>query len=390
MSNSSLVSYIKISPNKTSPRNHAIDTITIHCMAGDLTIETCGEVFAPTARQASSNYGIGTDGRIGMYVEEKDRSWCTSSPANDHRAVTIEVANDGGESTGWHVSDKAMNSLIELCADICRRNNISKLKWEGNPLLIGSLRQNMTVHRWFNATACPGDYLYSKHSYIAAEVNKKLLASSTPGQVPGIKVNATSTNSSLYNYINPISLVDASKITPYVATLGPEIKHVDYKKLRNSGVVGVMLYGGAYYSIMHTVREKYRGDNLSIQVEGAKNADMPYALYVHVRARSVEEAKLECKQLRYLISKYSPQLGIWLTLQTMSSKAVNDKILEEYYNQLVRWGMKDRFGIYTDRSGLDSITWNKFYDRYLLWLHDPVTTMAGVDDTLLTPEFFMI
>ena len=173
--NSPLVCHTKISPNRTSPRNHAIDTITIHCMAGNLSVERCGDVFAPATRKASSNYGVGSDGRIAMYVEEKDRSGCTSYRANDHRAVTIEVANDGGADTGWHVSDKALSSLIILIADICRRNHIRELKWLADKRLIGQIeKQNMTVHRWFAAKACPGDYLYNKHPYIAAEVNKLL------------------------------------------------------------------------------------------------------------------------------------------------------------------------------------------------------------------------
>lgn len=177
--NSPLICYTQISPNRTSPRNHAIDTITIHCMAGNLSVERCGAVFAPKTRQASSNYGIGSDGRIALYVEEKDRSWCSSNKANDHRAVTIEVANDGGADTGWHVSDKAMASLIALVADICRRNHIRELKWQADKTLVGQIeKQNMTVHRWFAAKACPGDYLYNKHPYLAAEVNKILAASS--------------------------------------------------------------------------------------------------------------------------------------------------------------------------------------------------------------------
>ena len=98
MSNSPLVDYTKISPNRTSPRKQAIDTITIHCVVGQCSVETLGNVFAPATRQASSNYGIGYDGRIGMYCEEKDRSWCTSSSANDNRAITIEVAS---ESNCW-------------------------------------------------------------------------------------------------------------------------------------------------------------------------------------------------------------------------------------------------------------------------------------------------
>ena len=167
MSNSPLVNYVKISPNKNSPRNHKIDTITIHHMAGNLSVETCGNLFASSSRQASANYGIGSDGRVGMYVEEKDRSWCSSNGANDHRAVTIEVANDqiGGN---WHVSDTALEKLIELCADICKRNGIPKLNYTGDT------KGNLTMHKWFAATACPGPYLESKFPYIAEQVNQRL------------------------------------------------------------------------------------------------------------------------------------------------------------------------------------------------------------------------
>lgn len=174
--NSSLVTYTKISPHKNSPRNHAIDTITIHCMAGNLTIESCGNLFASASREASSNYGIGSDGRIAMYVEERDRSWCSSNSANDNRAVTIEVANDGGADTGWHVTDQAMASLIDLVTDICRRNHIGRLVWstDKNSRINHLNGCNMTVHRDFAAKACPGDYLYSKHAYIAEQVNKRL------------------------------------------------------------------------------------------------------------------------------------------------------------------------------------------------------------------------
>ncbi len=183
--NSPLVNYTKLSPNK-SIRTHAIDTITIHCMAGNSTIETCGNIFALTSRRASSNYGIGSDGRIGMYVEEKNRSWCSSNTANDNRAITIEVANDGG-TPNWHVSDKAMDSLIKLCADVCKRNGIKELKWKADKSLIGQVdKQNMTVHRWFAAKACPGNYLYNKHPYIVGEVNKILKGNTIaqPSQTP--------------------------------------------------------------------------------------------------------------------------------------------------------------------------------------------------------------
>ena len=180
--NSSLVNYIKLSPNKTSPRNHKIDCITIHHMAGNLSVEACGNVFAKTSRKASSNYGVGTDGRIGLYVDESDRSWCSSNKTNDHRAVTIEVANDTLAPT-WTVSDKALESLIKLVADICKRNGIEKLVWSNNKSDRVNHKNgcNMTVHRDFASTSCPGNYLYGKMPYIANEVNK-ILSGSQPVQ----------------------------------------------------------------------------------------------------------------------------------------------------------------------------------------------------------------
>lgn len=178
MSNSPLVNYTKISPNKTSPRNHAIDTVTIHCVVGQLSVESLGATFASKDRKASSNYGIGPDGRIGMYVEEKDRSWCSSNYQNDNRAITIEVASD--TTHPYAVKDAAYKALIDLLVDICQRNGIKKLLWKNDKSLIGQVdKQNMTVHRWFAAKECPGEYLFSRHAQIANEVNSRLGTGST-------------------------------------------------------------------------------------------------------------------------------------------------------------------------------------------------------------------
>lgn len=179
MSNSSLVTYTKISPNRTTKRTHAIDTITIHCMAGDLSLEACGNLFAKATTAASSNYGIDSKGRIGLFVPEDERSWASSNRENDMRAVTIEVANiknaKGGYDSDWPVSDEAYEALIKLCVDICKRNNIKSLKWKASKSLIGKVeQQNMTVHRWFKNKACPGDYLYNRMGDIADRVNKEL------------------------------------------------------------------------------------------------------------------------------------------------------------------------------------------------------------------------
>lgn len=174
MSNSPLVVFTKISPNRTSPRNHEIDTISIHCVVGQVTAESLGDIFAPTSKEASSNYGVDKNGRIGMYVEEKDCSWCTSSSSNDHRAITIEVASDSTHP--YKVNYKAYNALIDLLVDICKRNpKIGYLKWKADKSLIGQVdKQNMTVHRWFANKSCPGDYLYNLHYDIVEKVNARL------------------------------------------------------------------------------------------------------------------------------------------------------------------------------------------------------------------------
>jgi len=179
MSNSSLVSYTKISPNRTSPRNHKIDTITIHCVVGQWTAKQIADYFSSREIGASPNYGVGTDGKISLCVHEKDRSWCSSNASNDHRAITIEVASD--TSHPYAVNDKAYEALINLLVDICKRNGIPRLLWKGDKTLIGQVaKQNMTVHRWFKSKACPGDYLYNRHGKIAEEVNKRLCGSVKP------------------------------------------------------------------------------------------------------------------------------------------------------------------------------------------------------------------
>ena len=174
--NSSLATVKVLSPNHSGQRNHKIDTITIHCVVGQCTAKRIGEIFQSETKKASSNYGIGYDGSIGLYVEERNRSWCSSSASNDHRAVTIEVASDTSEP--YAITEKAYKALINLVADICKRNGIKELKWNADKSLMGQVdKQNMTVHRWFANKSCPGTYLYDRHSQIAKEVNAKLKGS---------------------------------------------------------------------------------------------------------------------------------------------------------------------------------------------------------------------
>ncbi len=197
MSNSPLVTYTKLSPNHSGKRTKPLDTITIHCVVGHCTVKTIGDIFAPTSRQASSNYGVDDWGGVGLYVDEANRSWCTSSNANDQRAITIEVASD--TTAPYAFTDSAYKTLTELVVDICKRNNIKKLVWSTNKNdRVNHLNGcNMTVHRDYANKSCPGDWMYNRMGEFAAEVNKRLGASApvTPSSVKAgdlVKIKAGS------------------------------------------------------------------------------------------------------------------------------------------------------------------------------------------------------
>lgn len=175
--NSPLVSYTKLSPNHSGQRTHSIDRITPHCVVGQCSVETLGNIFLPTSRQASCNYGIGVDGRVGMYVEEKNRSWCSSSNANDQRAVTIECASDTTEPYAF--KDVVYQKLITLCVDICKRNGKKKLLWLGDKDKTLSYEPKsdemvLTVHRWFANKSCPGSWMYARMGDLAEKVTAQL------------------------------------------------------------------------------------------------------------------------------------------------------------------------------------------------------------------------
>lgn len=206
MSNSSLATYTRITKNKTSPRNHAIDTITIHCIVGQWTAKQGCDYFATTNRQCSANYVVGKDGSIGLSVDEKDRSWCSSNGTNDNRAITIEVASD--TTHPYAVTAKAYAALLDLVTDICKRNGIKKLVWSTNKNDRVNHRNgcNMTVHRDFANKACPGEYLYSRHGEIAAEVNRRLQGASNGG---GVVVTPPTTE-------KPTGGTTGATVTPYL------------------------------------------------------------------------------------------------------------------------------------------------------------------------------
>jgi len=246
--NSSLVSYTKLSPNHSGQRTHSIDRITPHCVVGQLSAESICGCFTSPSRQASCNYGIGTDGRISLCVEEKNRSWCSSSNANDQRAITIECASDMSEP--YAMNDKVYASLISLCTDICRRNGKKKLLWLGDKdktlnYAPKSDEMVITVHRWFANKSCPGNWLYTRLGDLAAKVTANLGSNDSPAtdtlyrvQVGAYK-NKTNSDAQL-------ARVKAAGFDTYMVQIG--------------GLYKIQV--GAY-------REKANADNIMIKLKAA-------------------------------------------------------------------------------------------------------------------------
>lgn len=177
MSNSPLVNYTRLSPNHSGKRTHTVDRITPHCVVGQCSVETLGNIFAPTSREASCQYGIGSDGRIGLYCDEANRSWCSSSNENDQRAITIECASD--TTAPYAFNTTVYNKLIDLCVDICKRYGKTKLLWFGDKAKTLSYNPAademvLTVHRWFANKSCPGDWMYSRMGDLAEKVTARL------------------------------------------------------------------------------------------------------------------------------------------------------------------------------------------------------------------------
>ena len=393
MSNSALATVRIISPNKNSPRTKKIDCIAIHCMAGNLSAENCGYLFQASSTQASSNYGIGSDGKIGLYVDEGDRSWCTSNSI-DEQAVTIEVANTS-DSEPFPVSQKAYASLLNLVTDICRRNGIKKLKWLNNKQYGLEHRtdlQNMVVHRWYAAKSCPGTYLFNVMGNIASEVNRRLDGNVPIDTMPAGGENGTPEGSSGTTSGSVSSIqVNYEDLNPYIVTLTRKthiIKDTEWDKLKDARVCGALIETGRLYDDSHR-QVDFRNPRLKTHVESLQKAKLPWGLYIEMRAKNTAEADKEIEELQPCVRLYPPELGLWLQCTFTKSVSVNDKILQRYYDELERLGLKNKIGIICTKKDLDLISWEKKWsDYYCLWLIEHVKDTSELE-TLLTPTFFL-
>ena len=384
---------IKIwSPNNSGKRNHTIDSVAIHTMAGDLDATTCGNLFALPGTQASSNYGVDSNGVIGVYVDEDNRSWCTSNSGVDHRAVTIEVASTTA-SEPYACTDAAYESLIKLLVDICQRNNIKGLKWANNSVYAVAAAnggpvddQNMFVHRWFESKSCPGEYLFGKQAEIANEVNSRL---NNGYSAQGVSSSATSTSSTSGGGVS-IS-IDYSEFDPYIITLTRDSRDVPYKKLIDNRVVGAIVEAGYMFTPQHRKVDKFESPVLDKQIKNLEALNdphgMPYALMMYARARTAQEAKDEIYWFSFPLRRYSPEIGVWLQLELGTNKKTNDTIMEAYNEELNRLGYSQKKGIICSRKTLDYISWDKYKSKFALDLVNHIKDTNELDK-LMDPEFF--
>lgn len=221
--NSPLVSYTRISPNRNVGRNQPISKITIHHCAGCLSVEQFGEIVANPNRQMSANYCVGNDGRIGLYCPESDRSWCSSSPWNDHRAITIEVSNNIN-CEPWSISDAAYTSLIKLCIDICKRNGIKKLEFTGNQ------NGSLTYHYMFAATGCPGTWIKNHTQEICNKVNAGLASNE---EVKGLYTKTLTSGASIFKEIGKGETGKINVTTKYTIVEEKTVNNIKYGKLKS-------------------------------------------------------------------------------------------------------------------------------------------------------------
>ena len=384
MAISRLISYEDTGTEKCSERTDPISRITIHSAGNKLSLEEFSSLIRYTSN-TSWHYAIDNDGKMGAFLDEDLASWTSNNTDNDNIAVNIMMSLSA-QTRQEPISAKAYQSLIYLCEDICRRNGISKLKYSGK--LSGS---NLTMHKWFvPSLTCPGIYISSKYSDIVKRVNTRLLLPNNLPYVVSSDVNVITSYdySQLGNFQFPNELLDPENLTPYIATITKDTLLFNINKLKAANVVGIMVEAGCLFNAVH-LQQTFKTATFDTQIKLIEEAKMPFALYGVMRARNVAEAQQEIYHFSFIIRQHPPALGVWLKLELPGALTMNNQIIETYYSALVRLGLNNRIGFYVTRQELKQITWDNFYQSWLLWLNDHVDTMDDLDQ-LLTPHFFIL
>ena len=380
---SNLVKYYGSDCQRSNARTSDVKKITIHHLA---MVGNCDTIQQVIQSQCTSwNYGIGNDGKIGCYVTEDRRAWSGCTIANDDVSINIVVANSA-VTTDYPISEEAYLSLLSLCIDICARYKIDKLIHIPNNINNSTL----TLHSQFNKNVkCPGNLLRSRINTICNHVNRALsgLPQSTKRSLPEISTyDAVADNVVV---INPHDIINTQKFTPYVVTVSESIKTIDVEGLRANKVSGVFVRAGELYGTFHRNKHSYEAPNLSSQMSCLDKYNFPRGLIATVKARSIQEAKEECKWLHIVVSKYPPDLGVWLDCEFTDDQQTNGYILDVYLEEFRRWGVDTKCGLYISRNQLSKIDWKVYQAYFYLWLVDHSSSIPNVND-IIDPQFFKI
>lgn len=360
-----------------------IQKFTPHYMAGNLSCKGCVDCWIN--RDASSNYGIDSDGNIACYVIEENRAWTSSSASNDNQAITVEVANLDN-STG-EISDKAWQSLVKLATDVCHRYNF-RLNYTGTPS--GSL----TMHKMFSSTSCPGPWIESHMEELAQTVNKNLATGnfSYSGIASGYSNGTVVVNDPAVAYAAGIRgkiLFDQEEVYPFVINIDENTSTtIDYDKLKEFDVIGVCIDMGSYFTANHTVSGVFRSSKLAQQFENFKANGFTVGLSTTLRARNEEEALKELYEIRLAVRKYPPDMGLWLKPTFYSKdKETNDKLIKIYYDALIKLGFFDQVGFYCKKDELEKFNWKDVCEDWYWWMDRHLKTVENIH-RLPSPKFF--
>lgn len=417
MSNSALATFINRTGGNYLVRSEGalISKIMIHNAMASGDRYDMAELVA--SGSSGYHYGISTDGVVGLFTDEDRAAYgCSNSDINDiciHILVlpsedasgqisdtkrisssTISKSSidynsrnksataDGGgyavntskttlKKTNSKLSDRNKVLLIKLIEDICRRNFIRTCTFSPN----NRSASTILCHSWYGGSAdCPGK-LESYFSEIATSVNNKLQTARLATESESLKARNT---------------LAVGATSPFMVCPDPGVTGIDYTALREIGVIGTLIWGGGLFDSKRDRRKSYANPSINLQVEEAKKHNMPWAFYADVRSRTDAEARLECRELYYVISKYSPKLGLWLHLDFTGVSAFSAKqIIAIYYDKIVEWGLKGRCGFYTTKSQADLIDWPYWTDKFALWWIAPLGSVESLD-SILTPSLFQL
>lgn len=398
---SPLCSYVNVSSGKYGLRGgNKISKITIHYAKSILSTfqYVMNQINGPG--NYSFHYAILNDGKIGQFVLDSNRSWGTGNEDNDLTAINILVSNDTSTAP-YSVSRSAVESLIKLCEDVCKRHSISFLRYTGD-----LQSSNVTLHRWFDSsTDCPGSYVENMLPALCSSVNLKLqsIGSQNLGQdyyssvSKSISYLSRSYDLDSVRGQGTLSLdqIDPKKLSPYILQVNrnTSISSMNAAKLKSLGVSGGIVEVGRLWDDagLPLPQKDFVNPNLDFQIKSVKSKGLEYGLIILSRATTVDQAKQEASYLRYEILKHmkSAYLGVWVERNVVCPYSINNRIIQYLQNYLKEMGLAKRIGLKCSSWGVSNMNWNLFSNDWALWLEKGAASLSELD-AILYPSYFKV